>query len=165
MMKKLAGAILLFVSVTGFAQTHSEEAEIRTLRVDSNSAIAKGDITAFASSLSDDFVMVRGSGAFSTRAAYIEAFAADFKNPTAVRYERFTDSVEISSAAPLAAEHGHWIGKFSDGRAAYGGTYLAMWRHSTGGWKIRSELFVLLSCDDPAVCDAYRKTAEASTAK
>jgi ketosteroid isomerase-like protein len=164
-MKKLAGAILLFVSLTGFAQTHSEEAEIRRLRVDSNSAIAKGDIAAFSSSLSDDFVMVRGSGVFSTRAAYIEAFAADFKNPEAVRYERFTESVEISSAAPLAAEHGHWVGRLPDGRTAYGGTYLAMWRHSTGGWKLRSELFVLLSCDDPEICSAYRKTAEASAAK
>ncbi len=44
------------------------------------------------------------------------------------------------------------------GNEAYGGTYLAMWRHTDGGWKIRSGLFVVLTCADEAACTAYRAT-------
>ena len=75
--------------------------------------------------------MVRGSGIFSNRETYIAAFAQDFKDPKSIRYHRIIDTIEISKAAPLAAEHGHWIGHASDGRPAYGGTYLAMWRKPT----------------------------------
>jgi ketosteroid isomerase-like protein len=151
-------AVLAFAS---YAQSHTNENEIRKIRTESNRAIAHGDIAGFAASLTDDFVMVRGSGAFASRQQYLAAFSDDFKHPAAVRYERITDQVELSKAAPLAAEHGHWIGHNASGRAVYGGTYLAMWRHTDSGWKIRSELFVVLTCADPAACSAYRATAPA----
>lgn len=74
-----------------------------------------------------------------------------------VRYERIVDSIDLSSSVPLAAEHGHWIGRLPDGKVFFTGTYMAMWRHTNLGWKLRSELFVSLTCADPASCDAYRK--------
>jgi ketosteroid isomerase-like protein len=160
-MKLLQCALLVVLpSMTVFARTGSDETTIRAIRMESNHAIQQGNAGAFAASLTPDFVMVRGSSAFATREAYIDAFAQDFKDPSAIRYERVTDKVELSHAAPLAAEHGHWIGRGPSGSEAYGGTYLAMWRHTDTGWKIRSELFVVLTCADAEACSAYRATGE-----
>jgi ketosteroid isomerase-like protein len=160
-MKIVFTLIVLLTAVTAYAQASTDETAIRAIRVESNMAIRQGNIDAFASSLTPDFVMVRGSGGFASRDAYIDAFARDFKDPKAVRYERVTNKVELSQAAPLAAEHGHWEGHTPDGRTVYGGTYLAMWRHSDSGWMIRSELFVVLTCADPTACSVYRATAPA----
>jgi ketosteroid isomerase-like protein len=139
-----------------FAGTSTDEAAIRAIRMESNHAIQQGNIGAFAASLTSDFVMVRGSSAFASREAYIAAFTQDFQDPIAIRYKRVAEKVELSQAAPLAAEHGHWIGRRPGGSEAYGGTYLAMWRHTDNGWKIRSELFVVLTCADEAACSAYQ---------
>lgn len=156
------GRLTLLALAVFSSQAHSQpisaEAEIRAARQASNQAIQRRDIKAFAASLDADYVMIRGNGTFvPSRQADIDRFTQDFADPKAVRYERIPDKVEISKAAPLAAEHGHWIGTHSDGSRAYGGTYLAMWRRTDAGWKIRSELFVVLSCDDGPSCDAYRK--------
>ncbi|MGC2163355.1 MAG: nuclear transport factor 2 family protein [Silvibacterium sp.] len=143
----------------------SDENEIRSLRLASNRAMAEGDVAAFAASLCDDYVMVRGNGVFSPREVTLSSFARNFGNADAVRFERLTERVELSAAAPLAAEHGRWVGKLRDGRVAYGGAYLAMWRRTDAGWKIRSELFVLLTCDDSDVCAAYQEIAKREMAK
>jgi ketosteroid isomerase-like protein len=139
-------------------QPISTEAEIRAARQVSNAAIQRHDIKTFASTLADDFVMIRGNGALiPSRQAYIDLFNQDFTDPKAIRYERIADKIEISNAAPLAAEHGHWVGRLPDGTQAYGGSYMAMWRRTEAGWKIRSELFVVLTCSDDASCAGYRK--------
>jgi ketosteroid isomerase-like protein len=160
-MKSVVLACLLMgVALAGSAQTNKDEAEIRQIRGESNAAIAKSDLAAFAISLTDDFVMVRGNGVFASRADYLKAFEEDFRTRGSVRYERIIDSIELSKAGPLAAEHGHWVGRMPDGRAAYGGTYLAMWRHTDTAWKIRSELFVRLTCEYAAVRSAYQNTVK-----
>jgi|SRR5579862_847656 len=153
-------AVLIFIAfcTTIWSQPVTAEAEIRAVRQASNGAIQHRDIKSFASTLTDDFMMIRGNGALvSSRQAYIDMFTQDFTDPKAIRYERIADKIEISNAAPLAAEHGHWIGRLPDGTQAYGGSYMAMWRRTEAGWKIRSELFVLLSCSDDASCASYRK--------
>lgn len=133
-------------------------AQIRAARERSNRALAARDIKMFGESLAPDFVMVRGNGTFvPSRQAYIDQVGGDFKDRNAVRYERSPDKIEVSALAPLAAEHGHWTSTLPNGKRAYGGTYLAMWRQADGEWKIRSELFVVLTCEDQATCAAYRK--------
>jgi ketosteroid isomerase-like protein len=134
------------------------DSQIRRVREESNRALAAHDIRTFGASLAPDFVMVRGNGTFvASRQAYLDLIDADFQDPKAVRYERIPDKIELSSVAPLAAEHGHWTATLSNGRKAYTGTYLAMWRRVETEWKIRSELFVVLNCDDEATCAGYRK--------
>ena len=159
-MKVAGGVIALACAVASglaTAQTTASSDEIKAARRTSNDALLHRDLKAFGASLDTDFVMVDGSGAFvPSRQAYLDAFAMDFADPKAVRYERIPDKVEISDAAPLASEQGHWIGQRPDGSKAYGGTYLAMWRKTASGWKLRSELFVLLNCYDAAACGRYR---------
>jgi ketosteroid isomerase-like protein len=148
--------LLLLTASMAWPQGDGAENAIRAARLGSNRAIVAHDIKSFADSLAPDFVMIRGNGVLvPSRQEYIEMFAQDFADPKAMRYERIPDKIEISTAAPMAAEHGHWIGTLSDGTRAYGGTYLAMWQNAGGAWKIRSELFVTLWCEDGAACKGY----------
>jgi hypothetical protein len=157
-MKSLAIALLLSVaSVLCVAQAAHDEESIRSMRAASNKAIEASDIGGFAASLEPGFVVVTGNGSLLTREAYLAAFAKDFEDPHSVRFERIADSIEISSSVPLAAEHGHWVGRVPGGPAMFRGTYLAMWRRSESGWKLRSELFVSLACSDAEACESYRK--------
>jgi hypothetical protein len=157
-MKSLAIGLMLFVaSVSCVAQAAGDEESIRSMRAASNKAIGASDIAGFAASLEPGFVVVTGNGSFLTREAYVAAFAKDFEDPHSVRFERIVDSIELSSSVPLAAEHGHWVGHVPGGPVLFRGTYLAMWRRSESGWKLRSELFVSLACSDAAACESYRK--------
>ena len=152
------GLMVLLAIGTAAGQKRSPEYEIRAERAKSNQAMLAHDLKAFADTLGEDFTATRGNGsAVKSKQEYVESFAGRFKDPAAIRFERITDSVVLSVAGPLAAEHGHWNGTLPDGRKAFGGTYLAMWRKIATGWKIRSELYVVLSCDDKAACAAYTK--------
>ena len=152
------GLLVVLAMSTAWGQKRPPEYEIRAVRAKSNQAMTARDLKAFADTLGEDFTATRGNGtAVKSKPEYVESFAERFKDPKAIRFERITDSVELSAAGPLAAEHGHWIGTLADGHKAFGGTYLAMWRRIASGWKIRSELYVVLSCDDKAACAAYTK--------
>src|SRR5277367_6473445 len=111
--------LLLVVSVSGLAQVAHDEETIRSTRAASNKAIAASDITGFAVSLEAEFVVVTGNGSFLSREAYVAAFAKDFEDPHSVRFERIVDSIEVSSSVPLAAEHGHWVGRVAGGPAIF----------------------------------------------
>jgi ketosteroid isomerase-like protein len=157
----LIGIIMLQCAQAQLAQ-QGGEAAVRAAREQSNRAITQHDIKAFEQTLSPDFVMVRGSSAFvPSKAAYVKLFAEGFADPKAITYRRITDQVEVSSAAPLAAEHGHWVGLNPDGTTAYKGTYLAMWRWTKDRWLLRSELYVVLACEQGPACRGYvRGTAK-----
>jgi ketosteroid isomerase-like protein len=149
----VAFSLLLMASMA--TAQEAEISAVKAAREQSNRAIEERDIKGFSHSLAPDFLMVRGSGTLvASRAAYIELFRQDFADPKSIVYQRTPEKIEISTAAPLAAEHGHWVGT-TNGRVAYSGTYLAMWRHTEEGWKIRSELFVVLSCGDREICKQY----------
>ncbi len=115
-------------------------------------------------SLDEDFVVVTGNGSLLTREGYIAQFAKDFADTKSVRFERIADAIDISRSVPLAAEHGHWVGREAGGPVIFSGTYLAMWRKGAGGWKLRSELFVSLECKDAAACESYRRRYGATPA-
>ncbi|MBB5064282.1 nuclear transport factor 2 family protein [Granulicella mallensis] len=152
-------------SISGNAQGPSDQDLIRDIRNTSNQAIAAGDAANFAASLDEDFVVVTGNGSLLSREAYITAFAKDFEDPHSIRFERIVDSIEISDLLPLAAEHGHWAGRISGGPILFGGTYLAMWRRTEHGWKLRSELFIALACKDAAAGESYRRRYGATLTK
>lgn len=164
-MKALALAIFLSVGwVYGIAEQTPDEDAIAALRSASNKAIAAGDITGSSANLDRDFVVVTGNGSFLSRDAYVAAFSKDFEDPKSVRFERLVDSIEISGSVPLAAEHGHWVGRLPGRAVIFSGTYLAMWRKTASGWKLRSDLFVSLACKDLAACESYRQRYGETTA-
>jgi ketosteroid isomerase-like protein len=123
-----------------------DEANIRAARIHSNRSIARRNLLGVGDSLAENFVAVIGDGSFvPTRAAYLKLFQQDFNSPkTSLRYERITDTVQLSTSHPIAAEQGHWVGTDANGKTVYTGTYMAMWNHTADGWKIRSEFYVNL---------------------
>ena len=130
-------------------------ADVRAMRARSNAAIAARDIEAFSATLLPEVVVTAGNGGVrvgldSVRATIARAFA----DPTFVDYVRTTDRVDLSAVRPIAAEHGHWIGHWrtANGAEEISGTYLAMWRLTDAGWRVRSELFVSLACRGPRMC-------------
>jgi hypothetical protein len=127
-MKPLAVALFVgIVSASSLAQHSPDQDSIHHIRRASDIAIAAGDVTGFAMSLDQDFVVITGNGSLLSREAYIAAFAKDFEDPHSVRFERISDSIEVSRSVPLAAEHGHWVGRLPGGSVIFSGTYLAMW--------------------------------------
>ncbi|GAB4014821.1 hypothetical protein GCM10028808_38460 [Spirosoma migulaei] len=141
------------------AQTKTTEspdvAAIRSLRAQSNQAIQARDLTGFGQTMLPDIEVTRGSGSHVTsRDSVLASVAVQFNDPNFRGYVRDTESIKISSTAPLAAEQGHWTGRFQrpDGVQTITGVYLAMWRKTGAGWKIRSELFVSLTCTGSAAC-------------
>jgi ketosteroid isomerase-like protein len=157
-MKVIAlGVLLSLAPAACLAQTVADKASIQKSRAASNAAIVAGDSQAFAANLEPDFVVVTGNGSLMAREAYVAAFARDFADPRSVRFERIVDSIDLSASLPLAAEHGHWVGRVPGGPDLFTGTYLAMWRKSGSAWRLRSELFVSLACRDTAACESYRK--------
>ncbi|GAB3996426.1 hypothetical protein GCM10028807_38930 [Spirosoma daeguense] len=128
---------------------------IRALRLQSNQAIASRNLSAFGETMLPEIEVTRGSGSHvSGRDSVLASVSVQFKDVTFLGYTRITDRINISTSAPLAAEHGHWIGRFQrqDGIQTITGTYLAMWRKSDSCWKIRSELFVSLNCSGSLAC-------------
>jgi ketosteroid isomerase-like protein len=124
-----------------------DEANIRAARAHSNRSIARCNLLGVADSLAENFVAVIGDGTFvPTRAAYLKLFKQGFDTPkTSLTYERVADTVQLSTAESQAAEQGHWIATDAHNKTVYNGTYMAMWQHTTDGWKIRSELYVTLA--------------------
>jgi ketosteroid isomerase-like protein len=122
-------------------------AAIRLARAHSNRSITRRNLLGVGSSLASDFIAIIGDGTFvPSREAYLKLFKQGFDTPkTALSYERIPDTIDIAATEPLAAEHGHWIATTPDGSVAFTGTYMAMWRNSADGWKIRSELYVTLT--------------------
>ncbi|GAB4045490.1 YybH family protein [Spirosoma litoris] len=150
---------LFLLSFSSFAQTKPVESTdivaIKSLRAQSNQAIQARDLTAFGQTMLLDIEVTRGSGSHvSGRDSVLASVSVQFKDPNFLGYMRNTDQIQVSTTSPLAAENGHWTGRFQrpDGIQIITGVYLAMWRKTESGWKIRSELFVSLACTGSAAC-------------
>lgn len=133
----------------------ADKSAIQSARAQSNRAIQVRDLTGFGQTMLPDIEITRGSGAHVTgRDSVLASVAGQFKDPDFLGYVRQMDSIQVSAMGPLAAEHGHWTGRFRrpDGIQTITGAYLSMWRKTDEGWKIRSELFVSLACSGSAAC-------------
>jgi uncharacterized protein (TIGR02246 family) len=136
--------------------TSAPDKEIRNVRERSNKAIAAHDLDAVSETMTPDVVVTGGKGAvFIGRDSVRARFRRSFADTTFIDYLRTSDSITVSTSQPeLAAEHGHWMGRFhtANGIEDIGGVYLAMWRRTNDGWRIRSELFVALTCHGSHAC-------------
>jgi ketosteroid isomerase-like protein len=133
----------------------ADKSAILSARAQSNRAIMDRDLTGFGQTMLPDIEVTRGSGSHVTgRDSVLASVAGQFNDPDFLGYVRQTDSIQVSAMGPLAAEHGHWTGRFRrpDGIQIITGAYLSMWRKTGEGWKIQSELFVSLSCSGSTAC-------------
>ena len=151
MSMSVSGLMLLAVlGSVGSAPRQVAADDVRSVRKQSNAAIARHDVEAVVSFLDAEYQITVGSGdLFQGRAAELEAWRAYFPRAADLVYERKPESVEVSTSGERAAETGVWVGSWTtpNGPHRVRGRYAAHWRKVGGSWKIRAELFVTLSCD------------------
>ncbi|GAB3768090.1 hypothetical protein GCM10028818_01920 [Spirosoma horti] len=149
------GLVPLYSLAQGGAESKADERLIRALRLQSNEAIQARNLAGFGQTMRADIDVTRGSGSHvSGRDSVLASVSVQFRDKSFLGYVRMTDSVQVSTSAPLAAEQGHWVGRFQrpDGIQTITGVYLTMWQKDSEGWRIRSELFVSLACSGSAAC-------------
>jgi ketosteroid isomerase-like protein len=123
--------------------TAPEEA-IRARRKLTNRLIAAHEAQRLRPFFTPDVKLVVGDGGLILGLeAVIEAFAAQFADPTFQAYVRETERVDLDAPGSRAAETGRWTGRWTGAEMA--GTYLAVWKKVTGQWVIESELYVTLT--------------------
>lgn len=131
------------------ALSENDAETIRSIRAQSNEAIARHDAASVGSFLAEDYVITISTGAIErSREEHIDSFAAHFEQYPDVVYVRTPTTISTSESYPLAIEHGAWVGSrtTTNGKLENGGEYTAAWRKTDGVWKIYSELFVALYC-------------------
>lgn len=126
-----------------------DEAAIRALREEFNGAIAARQTARFGEFLQPDLEAVGGNGtAIHGPGAYASLIEQLAENPEFGTYVRTPDEVIVGVTGDLAAESGTWKGTWrrGDEETVAGGRYLAQWRKTESGWRIRAELYVGLRC-------------------
>jgi ketosteroid isomerase-like protein len=155
-MRKYVVGLLAIIATcpTAQAQTASAQA-IRLVRERSNAAIANRDLAALRGTWVEDIHVTASSGMVFQNSREMErAFTSSFEDPDFVTYRRIPDTVSVSEGGGFGAEHGRWVGTWAktDGEMNVRGVYLAQWQNREGVWRIRSEVFVALSCTGSASC-------------
>jgi len=142
---------LLVLALTGPTAWGTDDVEaIKTIRMESNAAIARHDVDTLQAVLAEDFVITISTGDIErSRDEHGRSFALHFDQYPDVVYVRTPTEITLSKAYPLAIEHGTWVGSRTseNGKLENGGQYTAAWRKTEGVWRIYSELYVGLYCD------------------
>jgi ketosteroid isomerase-like protein len=121
-----------------------DETDIRAARLAQNAAIAAHDLDSAATFWTPQVLVTAGLG---TTLQGREAYKAAFSHDAGFRYERTPTSIAVSANWPLASEQGTWAGHREGVQGpVIQGQYTAMWVKGGGRWRIRSELFVALTC-------------------
>lgn len=141
---------MLVFPVDGIKAQSSEDADsIRSLRAESNRAIAEHDVDGIISFLDNEYVIAISTGAIEhSREEQVESWAQHFARYPDVVYVRTPSEITISETYPHAMEIGTWVGSRTteDGKQDKGGQYSAGWRKVDGVWKIHSEIFIAIYC-------------------
>ncbi len=130
---------------------------IRSLREQSNVAIARHDTAGIAAILAPHVVVVTSnSRTFAGRDAMIRSFAEQFASSPEVWYRRTPLEVKVFDAWGMASEEGRWTGAWTDpdGPLTIGGIYFAKWRMLDGRWLVESETYVPDRCSGGQYCQA-----------
>jgi len=137
------------------AAVGGDVAEIRSLRAQSNAAIARHRAGEARRLLTDDYTALPGSSGRPLTAAQTEQrLAAAFADPTFVTYVRTPKRIAVAASGKRAAETGRWLGLWrkGDGEMRLTGTYQATWVPQGGGWRLLNESFVTLRCSGSRSC-------------
>jgi ketosteroid isomerase-like protein len=137
------------------AAAGGDVAEIRSLRAQSNAAIASHRSEEVRRLFTDDYTALPGSSGRPVSAEQTEQrLAAAFADPTFVTYVRTPKRIVVAASRRRAAETGTWLGLWrkSDGEMRLTGVYQATWAPGDGGWRLLNESFVTLRCTGSRSC-------------
>jgi hypothetical protein len=148
--------VLIATIAMAFAQG-SDEDSIRSVRNLSNTAIRNRDIDSLRGTWLPNLHVTTSIGiVISSAEEMAQLFTESFSDPNFIAYDRTPIEVKLSPGQTYAAERGKWIGSWKNGSGEMSieGIYLAQWHKVEAGWRIRSELFVALSCDGGETCQS-----------
>lgn len=137
------------------ASPAGDVAQIRLLRAQSNTAIARHDYPALRRFFTPDYTIFPGSSGRPFSADDMaQRIAGDFTDPTFVTYVRTPQRIIISDHRDRAAETGRWVGSWRkpDGKMRISGVYQATWNPTPAGWRLKNESFVTLACSGSKAC-------------
>jgi ketosteroid isomerase-like protein len=118
---------------------------IRTLRAQSNTAIAARDADRVIAFMAPDItVAVAGGPVLRGVDASRSAFAEQFADPTFLGYERSPADVVVLPGGARVAERGQWVGRWRSARGEHvqRGGYTAEWSLGPLGWHITQETYL-----------------------
>jgi ketosteroid isomerase-like protein len=144
-----ACVLLTFCKPQPMNNDSKAETEIRSVRAESNRAIANHDTAAIARTWTIDYHIVSSrNNETSGRKANADRFDNEFTSKPDVIYIRTTGAVDVFDQWSMASETGTWIGRWTEEgeTAELSGTYFAKWHKVEGQWLIRAEIFVPLKC-------------------
>jgi ketosteroid isomerase-like protein len=121
---------------------------IRLARASFNRALAEADLAAIGPLLAPDAILVAGtdSAVIAGRKAQLLAWKREFASVERAIYTRTPETIIVSPIAPIAFEHGRWLGvSAATGQALASGTYTAKWRAIGADWRIEAELYLTLA--------------------
>jgi len=152
--------LFLFLAILAEPAVFAAEdpiAAVRALRAESNAAIAAHDSARLGKIFDDDYSGIEGtSGALDSGGqATAESYGdTEFKDPTFVQYRRDPSLIQSADSGKRIAESGRWEGIWHkpDGVMRKTGVYLARWVPLGATWRLKSELFVTLSCTGSVSC-------------
>ena len=137
----------------GFCACQSQEKnfsgdalEISDLRSSSNKALRAYDVEAELSFLTDNISITTGAGTQISGKENFKEYLSAIPDKN-MYWVRTPHEIEVNQDAGLAWESGTWKGYNPDtgNEPVVAGKYAAQWTKHSGGWKIKSELFVMLS--------------------
>jgi hypothetical protein len=155
-LRVLLALIFIATSAMAFAEGPDEDS-IRSVRSLSNTAIKNHDIESLKETWLPNLHVTTSSGLVASSAEELaQLFTKSFSDPNFIATVRTPIEIKLSPGQTYAAERGTWIGSWKNGSGVMSieGIYLAQWHKVETGWRIRSELFVALSCDGSEKCQS-----------
>lgn len=141
-------ALLLLPAPSVWGQDLSSADTIRTLRENSNHAIATHDVPRLIAFFSPDYRATAGNGTQVRSLVELRALLTRrFDEAPELAYVRTPDEITVSDDGIRAFELGRWTTvdpQAPPGEVLPAGRYSAMWVRVDGEWKIHSELFTTL---------------------
>ena len=133
-------------------------AQIRSLRGQSNAAIAAHDYPGMRRFFLPDYTIFPGSSGRPFTADELgQRIGGEFSDPEFVTYVRVPTRIVISDRRVRAAEAGRWTGTWrkAGGTMVVSGIYQATWNPTPAGWRLKNESFVTLACRGNRDCAKY----------
>ena len=137
--------VLCLLIASPILHSQTDKGQIAAIRNASNTALKSYDHNKVLSYLTDDVLTTTGNGTLLCGKKELKAYIDAGKN-SKMYWIRETEEISVNAIRGLAWETGIWKGYNPEKseKPLINGNYSAMWTKESGGWKIKSQLFVTL---------------------
>ena len=137
--------VLCLLMAPPILHSQTDKEQIAAIRHASNSALKSYDHKKVLSYLTDDVLTTTGNGSLLCGKNELEAYILR-GGKSKMYWIRRSKEITVNADRGLAWETGIWKGYNPEKseKPVINGNYSAMWTKESGGWKIKSQLFVTL---------------------